>query len=144
MNDEALGQALPRALLALRITLGLFLLQWGVEKFVVPQNTPGIWGYFYGLDVPQTLAYVFGAAELAIAACLLLGLFKTIAYGAAMALHAVTVVVTWRQLADPWGDPVNHLFIAGVPVLGAFVALFLLRRWDRGVLAERGKRPALN
>ena len=27
----------------------------------------------------------------------------------------------------------NHLFIAGVPVLGAFIALFLLRRWDHGV-----------
>ncbi|MGH6892189.1 MAG: DoxX family protein [Dongiaceae bacterium] len=137
MNDEALSQALSRALLALRITLGLFLLQWGVEKFIAPQNTPGIWGYFYGLDVPQALAYVFGVAELAIAACLFLGLFRTIACGAAMILHAVTVIVTWRQLIDPWGDPVNHLFAAGVPVLGAFVALFLLRRWDRGVLPAR-------
>jgi putative oxidoreductase len=36
MPDEALTQAVSRALLALRITLGLFLLQWGVEKFVVP------------------------------------------------------------------------------------------------------------
>ena len=44
MRDEALTQALSRALLVLRITLGLFLLQWGVEKFVVPQNTVAIWG----------------------------------------------------------------------------------------------------
>jgi putative oxidoreductase len=42
--------------------------------------------------------------------------------------------VTWRQLLHPWADPVNHLFIAGVPVLGAFIALFLLRDWDRGIL----------
>ena len=73
MPDEALTQALSRALLVLRITLGLFLLQWGVEKFVVPQNTVAIWGYFYGLNVPQALAYLFGAAEIAIAACLFLG-----------------------------------------------------------------------
>jgi hypothetical protein len=26
------------------------------------------------------------------------------------------------------------LFIASVPVLGALVALFLLRHWDRGIL----------
>ena len=83
MSDEALTQALSRALLVLRITLGLFLLQWGVEKFVVPQNTVVIWGYFYGLNVPQTLGYVFGAVEIAIAGCLLLGLFRTAAYGAA-------------------------------------------------------------
>jgi putative oxidoreductase len=135
--DEALTLALSRALLALRITLGLFLLQWGVEKFVVPQNTTMIWGYFYGLNVPQVLGYVFGLAEIAIAACLFLGQFRTVAYGAALILHTVTVLVTWRQLADPWGDPMNHLFVAGVPVLGAFLALFLLRHWDRGVLTER-------
>ena len=90
MRDEALTQALSRALLVLRITLGLFLLQWGVEKFVVPQNTVAIWGYFYGLNVPQTLGYVFGAVEIAIAGCLFLGLFRTAAYGAALALHAVS------------------------------------------------------
>jgi uncharacterized membrane protein YphA (DoxX/SURF4 family) len=133
MND-ALTRALSRALLALRITLGVFLLQWGVEKFVVPQNTVAIWGYFYGLDVSQTAGYVFGAAEIAIAVCLFLGLFRTVAYGAALALHAVSVLVSWRQLLDPWGDAANHLFIAGVPVLGAFIALFLLRHWDRGIL----------
>jgi len=137
MNDEALVKNLQRALLVLRITLGIFLLQWGVEKFTVPQNTVAIWGYFYGLNVSATLGYVFGVVEIAIAACLFLGVFRTVAYGAAMALHAVSVLVSWRQLFDPWSDPVNHLFIAGVPVLGAFVALFLLRHWDRGVLDAR-------
>jgi putative oxidoreductase len=96
MPDETLTQALFRALLVLRITLGLFLLQRGVEKFVVPQNTVAIWGYFYGLNVPQALAYLFGAA---------------------LALHAVSVLVSWRQMLDPWGDPANHLFIAGFSVL---------------------------
>jgi putative oxidoreductase len=137
MRDDALTQALSRALLALRITLGLFLLQWGVEKFVVPQNTVAIWGYFYGLSVSPALGYVLGAVEIAIAGCLFLGLFRTAAYGAALALHAVSVLVSWRQLLDPWGDAANHLFIAGVPVLGALIALFLLRRWDRGILDRR-------
>jgi uncharacterized membrane protein YphA (DoxX/SURF4 family) len=134
MKDEALALALPRALLVLRVTLGIFLLQWGVEKFVVPSNTVAIWGYFYGLNVPAMSAYVFGTAEIAIAVCLILRLYRTITYGAAMVLHAVTVVVSWRQLIDPWGGDANHLFVASVPVLGGFVALFLLRAWDRGVL----------
>jgi putative oxidoreductase len=108
----------------LRITLALFLLQWGVEKFVVPQNTVAIWGYLFGL------------VEIAIAGCLLLGVYRTVTYGAAMALHAVSVIVSWRQLIEPWSDPSNHLFIAAVPVLGAFIALFLLRHWDRGVLDQ--------
>ena len=45
-SDLALAKMLPRALVALRLTLGLFLLRWGVEKFVVPANTPAIWGCF--------------------------------------------------------------------------------------------------
>jgi len=110
--------ALSGALLALRITLGVFLLQWGVEKFVVPQNTVWIWGYFYGLNVSPALGYLFGAVEIAIAVCMFFGLFGTVAYGAALALHTVSVFVSWRQLLDPWGDPANHLFIASVPVLG--------------------------
>jgi putative oxidoreductase len=134
MTDDRLTWALGRALLALRITLGLFLLQWGLEKFLVPESGVGIWKSFYGLDLPRTLVYLFGAAEIAIAVCLFLGVFRTAAYGAALGLHAVTLLVTWRQLLHPWADPVNHLFIAGVPVLGAFIALFLLRHWDRGVL----------
>jgi hypothetical protein len=77
---------------------------------------------------------VFGAAEIAIALCLFLGLFRTVAYGGALALHAVTVLVSWRLLLQPWADPVNHLFIASVPVLGALIALFLLRHWDRAAL----------
>jgi uncharacterized membrane protein YphA (DoxX/SURF4 family) len=140
-GDDGLGRALAGALLALRITLGLFLLQWGLEKLVVPQSNVAIWSHFYGVAIAPGLGYVFGAAEIAIALCLFLGLFRTAAYGAALALHAVTVLVSWRQLLQPWADPVNHLFIASVPVLGALVALFLLRHWDRpaipGPLAHR-------
>lgn len=136
MSDPALAKALPRALLALRLTLGLFLLQWGVEKFVVPQSNLFIWTHFYGIEISQALGYAFGALEIAIALCMILGQFRTATYGAALFLHAVTVLVTWRQLIDPWGDPINHLFTAGVPVLGGFLALFLLRHWDRAMLEK--------
>jgi len=133
MTDES---RLATALLVLRVTLGVFLLQWGVEKFVVPDVNVFIWSHFYGLDVSRTLGYVFGAGEIVIAACLLLGVFRTVAYGAAVVLHAVSMAVIGRQLVDPWGDPVNHLFIAGIPVLGAMIALFLLRNHDRYVVGR--------
>lgn len=131
--DESANASLRSALMVLRISLGVFLLQWGIEKFVVPQNTVAIWGYFYGLEVSGALGYLFGAIEIGLAGCFFLGVVRTVAYGTAAALHAVSVVVSWRQLLDPWGDGANHLFIASVPVLGALVALFLLRRWDRGL-----------
>ena len=57
------------ALLILRITLGIFLLQWGVEKFMVPDNTPAIWGHFYGISIPASAAIIFGIFEVALALC---------------------------------------------------------------------------
>jgi len=134
MSEENLERTLSRALLALRVTLGLFLLQWGIEKFVAPQSTTGIWNHFYGLNIPQALGYLFSGVEIAIAVCIFLGVARTPAYGAALVLHAVSVAVSWRALLSPWADPVNHLFIGGVPVLGGFLALFLLRHWDRPML----------
>jgi putative oxidoreductase len=136
IGDDGLARALAWALLMLRLTLGVFLLQWGVEKFVVPQSTVAIWNLFYGIAIGPVVSYVFGAAEIAIAVCLFLGLCRTAAYGAALGLHVVTVLVSWRPLLQPWSDPVNHLFIASVPVLGALVALFLLRHWDRPLIGR--------
>ena len=118
------------ALLILRITLGIFLLQWGVEKFMVPDNTPAIWGHFYGITVPTFAPMIFGVVEVALALCLFLGIFQTPAYLAAAILHAVTVAVSWKVLIDPWGTPMNHLFVASIPVLGGFIALFLMRKLD--------------
>lgn len=136
MTDEKLELALPRALLVLRLTLGIFLLQWGVEKFVMPGNTPAIWGYFYGISLPMAAAYLFGVVEIALAVGLFLGLYPSVTYAAATLLHAVSVAVSWRQLLSPWADPANHLFIAGLPVLGGFIALYLLRRWDSIAIAR--------
>lgn len=142
IRDAEFGRALAGALLALRVTLGLFLLQWGVEKFAVPQSNAAIWSHFYGIAIGPAVGYAFGAAEVAIALCLFLGLFRTVAYGAALGLHAVTVLVSWRPLIQPWADPINHLFIASVPVLGGLVALFLLRHWDRPAFG-RGQTTGL-
>jgi putative oxidoreductase len=136
IGDDGLARALTGALLVLRVTLGVFLLQWGVEKFVVPQSTVAIWSHFYGIAIGPAVSFAFGAAEIAIALCLFLGRFRTAAYGAALGLHAVTILVSWRPLLQPWSDPVNHLFIASVPVLGALVALYLLRHWDRPLIGR--------
>jgi uncharacterized membrane protein YphA (DoxX/SURF4 family) len=130
--------SVPRALLVLRIGLAIFFLQWGIEKFVAPESTIGIWQFFYGVAINSLASYVFGAFEIALAICLALGLFKTATYAAATIVHAITVIVSWRPLLDPWGDPVNHLFVASVPVLGACTALFLTRHHDTLSLGARG------
>lgn len=119
------------ALLALRLTLGLFMLQWGVEKFVVPGTTQAIFRSFYGFNVAGFIPYVIGVVQVLLALAFLAGLRPNITYLVFLVMHAITTLVTVPRLLAPWNPVSNHLFIAGVPVLAGFFALWLLRDWDR-------------
>ncbi len=126
------------ALGILRVSLALFLLLWGLEKFVIPDVTVRIWSTFYGMTIAQALVPLLGALESGLAIAIGLGLWRRWSYGLGLVLHAVSVLASWRQLIDPWGlrsgGSPNHLFLAGVPVLAAFVALYLLRERDTWTL----------
>jgi putative oxidoreductase len=137
--DRLAGDRVPQALLVLRITLALFFAQWGAAKFVHPESTASIFDHFYGLHISALMSYGFGAVELALTACLLLGVAKTVAYGALIIIHGISVMVSWRQLFNPWAVVTNQLFIASVPLLGALIALFLLRERDTLAVYPRGK-----
>ncbi len=121
---------LAAALLILRIPLALFILQWGVEKFVIPESATGIGRAFYGVDFSGWVVSVQGGLQIALALALLLGVSRTVTYGAAFLMHSVTTIVTLDRLLHPYTRG-NHLFLTGVPVLAAFAVLFLLRAEDR-------------
>lgn len=117
------------ALLVLRYGLGLFLLLWGVDKFIDPEGTVKIFQVFYKTTVGTNAAYVFGTLEIILAIAILAGLWRTYTYGLGMVLHGISTVSSWRQML-PFTDAYNHLFLAGLPVLAGFIALFLMRRKD--------------
>lgn len=120
------------ALLVLRFFLGIFLLQWSIEKLILPSAAGRIAHGFYGLALSTGASYVLGTAELILSLALILGVYRTITYGVSLLVHTVTVLVSWRQLIDPWGFAKvgNHLWISTWPTWGAFAALFLLREMD--------------
>lgn len=134
----ALPVPLRPALLVLRLGLGVFLLLWSVDKIVAPEATARIFGHFYGIGLAEGLAPLVGVAEALLSLALLAGLWRTWTYGIALALHTVSTLSTWRQLLSPFGD--NHLFIAALPVLAAFVALFLLREQDTLASVDAARR----
>lgn len=123
-------------LLALRISLGAFLLQWSVEKFVAPNLSAGIGKRFYGIDLSGSVITVVGLAELALSLALLAGIWHRVTYGTALVIHLISVLVSWQQLIDPFKQG-NHLFAASIPVLIGFVALYALRDLDRYSLDGR-------
>ena len=92
---------IPAALLILRFFLATFLLQWSIEKLILPDAAARIASNFYGVTLPVAGSYALGIAELIVSLALLVGFYRTISYGLSLLIHTVTVVVSWRQLFDP-------------------------------------------
>jgi len=117
-------------LLILRITIGLFLLQWGVEKFVLPDTAAGIFAHFYGIEgLGHNMSYVAGALQSAVALAVISGFQKKFSYLLGFLIHSVSTVATLPNMIAPY-DPGNHLFFTGVPVLAAMGLLWYLRDYD--------------
>ena len=137
--DPRLRRRFGAALAILRVGLGVFLLVWGLEKLVVTERSVAIYDYFYGLSASTAVAYALGALESVLAVAIIVGAFRRWSYGMGLLVHAATTIVTARLIIDPWGlisgEP-QHLYLAAVPILGAFAALYLLRDLDSFSLDE--------
>jgi len=124
---------LERALLALRNGLAILFLIWALDKLVNVEHAKAVFAGFYGQDketMPNILPYGLGVVQLALVLAFAAGAKKTITYGALLLMHVATTVVSLKLHLDPFGTP-NILFWANWPILGALIALFLLRDRDR-------------
>jgi len=131
MHGES-DRQVAAGLLILRFFLGIFLLQWSIEKLILPTATESIARGFYNVTLPAGTPMALGIAELVLSLALLFGGFRTVSYGLSLLVHTVTVAVSWRRLMDPYGLAKigNHLWIATWPTWGGFAALFLMRSRD--------------
>jgi putative oxidoreductase len=59
-----IDKRIPAGLLILRFFLAIFLLQWSIEKLILPDAAARIASSFYGVMLPASASYVLGVAEL--------------------------------------------------------------------------------
>lgn len=126
-------KSLEAALLALRIGLAILFLIWSLDKLLNVEHAKAVFGGFYGQDketMSNTIPYVLGILQLALVLAFTAGAFKTVTYGAILLMHLATTLVSLKLHMDPFGSP-NILFWANWPILGAALALFLVRDRDR-------------
>jgi len=116
------------ALFILRIGLGLFLLLWGLDKLFSPESTIKVFEIFYFMNIGINAAYVIGVLEVILSVAIIAGYQKKYSYGLGLLAHFISTAASWKQMIAPFGK--NHLFIAGLPVLAGFIALYLLRDKD--------------
>ena len=126
MNKE---QQLKFGLAIIRLSTGIFFLIWSIEKIIYPEITQKVFSKFYLLEISPTISIILGIVQTLIVLTFMAGFLKTWTYGAILGMHAVSTLSTYKELLNPYQPP-NHLFWAAVPLLGALIALFLLRRED--------------
>ena len=129
------------ALFLLRIGLGIFLLLWSCDKFAEPATTVKIFQGFYQIPISTPAAYGIGGIEALLSILIIAGAWKSYTYAVGLALHAISTIASWRQLTSPFSQG-HHLFVAAIPVLTAFIALYILR--DRDTLWALDSLPALH
>jgi putative oxidoreductase len=126
------------AMLLLRVSMGLLMLVWGLDKLVNPEHGVRVAERFYaGFLSSATLMPMYGAAQCALGALVIAGWGRRLSYPALIAITAATLVGVWRSIIDPWGwylQGTNALFFPSLIVFAAALVLHSARSSDRYAL----------
>jgi uncharacterized membrane protein YphA (DoxX/SURF4 family) len=129
------------SLLLLRVSLGLLMLIWGVDKLANVRHGLEVSKHFYlGAFDSAPLLQAFGVAQLALGALIVLGLGRRFVYPALLAITAVTLLGVWRSVVDPWGwwlEGANVLFYPSLIIFAASLVLWAFADEDRLVVGGR-------
>ena len=136
------ARRLSLSLLLLRLSLGLVMMVWAFDKILNPGHGAAVLEGFYGVSgAGEQAIRAIGVVQGVIVLGFLLGVAKTWTYGAVLAMHAVTTLVSWSAYLEPLK---NILFFSAWPMLAGLATLFLLRSEDRiASLSGRTSRTAV-
>lgn len=112
----------------LRLGLGIYLILLACQKLFAPLLMLVPIENFYGLHVSASLVMIIGAIELSLALFFILGIHRTLTYGAAFFVQLVTFFLSLNDISKPFLP--NNFFVVSLPLLMAFLALFIARKDD--------------
>ncbi len=120
------------ALFIIRVSAAAFLGVWASLKFYRPEWMENVFRTYYKIDfVTQDYAIAVGVIQMLIVFMFLIGFQRTLVYGFVMLMHSAGVIGSIPNLLFKFTDYPYNLFWAGVPTLGALIALFILREYDQ-------------
>lgn len=129
------------SLLLLRISLGLLMVIWGVDKLANVDHAIAVSEHFYlGLMSAPIMWNIFGCLQTLLGVAVILGLWRKFAYPAQAVISGVTMLGVWKSIVDPWGwmlEGSNVLFYPSLIVFASCLVLWAFRSEDHLVL-DRG------
>lgn len=130
-------------LLALRVSLFLLMIVWALLKITTPQSYAGegIFSNYYGVSLGTAPVLAMGALQIAFLLAFVAGVARTITSGGVLLMNAVSLVVSLPTILPTFVGGGNPLFAASFTVLGASLALFLMREQDT-FLSVSARQPA--
>ena len=92
------------SLLLLRVSTGIYLALWGLFKIIATDRATGLSKKYYaGLLDAEILNYVLGGVQILLGLFVVLGLFRTITYGAQAAWYLAGLIPIVFYIIDPFG-----------------------------------------
>ena len=131
------------SLLVLRISLGLLMLIWGIDKLVNVEHGLEVSKHFY-LDLfsSTTLLQAFGALQIILGLAVVLGWLRRFAYPVLLLITGATLLGVWRSVVDPWAwylEGGNVLFYPSLIIFAAAWVLYCFRDEDTRALDRHGR-----
>lgn len=136
------------SLLFLRVSLGVLMLLWGVDKLVNVDHGLQVSKHFYfGLFDSSALLQAFGIVQILLGLAVVLGFMRRYTLPALLLVTGTTLIGVWRSVVDPWGwvlEGSNVLFYPSLIIFAAALVLFAFQPDDTLSLDARGQRRSIS
>ena len=117
-----------RSMLLLRVSMGVLMLFWGIDKLVNVEHSVRVAESFYlGIGSQVLVLRVFGVLQIALGVLVVLGLLRVFAYPVLIAISGITMLGVWKSIVDPWGwflEGSNVLFYPSLIIFAASLVLW--------------------
>jgi len=130
------------SLFLLRLSIGLLVFWWGLDKVVAVEHALGVSDTFYGgLLSSATLLPILGVAQIAVAAAYIVGFKRAIVDWVVTLINTGSMIGVWKSIVDPFGhvlEGTNALFFPSLIVFAGCLVLIALRDQEEIVVDGRG------
>lgn len=115
------------SLFLLRVSLGILLVLWGVDKLVNVEHGIAISEKFYlGLFSGQTVMLGFGVVQTLLGLLVIVGLWRRFTFPVQTLINGATMLGVWKSIIDPWGWVLSGTNVLFYPSLIVFAACLVL------------------